>query len=673
MNKNITAVTLAAIMVLTMFSALVPAVSAVTEEVDAPYEFFALVNDSIKTVNTTWKLTSATHPSVLYYDFDEGDGNESLYFVIDHSKLEISGADDSKNFVYNTTIYYKDDDPKKEEPYIAWIGEPYYVVESGSDWYLSKLLVDDDDDETHMLKTGEGMTLPEGYVVTPVEIDVDGHEAWFTVTKDGEEVESLVVEQGDVFEYETDLNESGKDDNWVLRFGVQTVFAGMNTNLVKINKTQMISSDVLKIETPDDDTISDMEIKSVNRQFNDDTLEIKIDNNDDEIKLKKDGIVSFLGDRFNFRINEEGDVGGIVVKITEPGIYELFAKVQKGINVNDTTWDLTSATHPSILYYDFDEGDGNESLHFVVNSSKLEISGTGGSKNFVYNTTIYNRDNDPNEPYIAWLGEPYYVVENGSDWYLSKLLVDDEEDDTKMLKTGEGLTLPEGYVVTPVEIDVDGKEAWFTVTKDGEEVESLVVEQGDLFEYETDLNESGKDDNWVLRFGVQTVFAGMNTNLVKINKTQLISDDVLKVETPDDDTISDMEIKSENNYNTLEIRIDNDEDEIKLKKDGTVSFLNDRFNFKINEDGDVGGVLKIVKVGHFEPTPTPMGPNETAIGTPGPTGTVPAEGTPGATPPPVATTAVPTPTETKEEPGFEAFFAIAGLLAVAYLVLRKRE
>ena len=32
-----------------------------------------------------------------------------------------------------------------------------------------------------------------------------------------------------------------------------------------------------------------------------------------------------------------------------------------------------------------------------------------------------------------------------------------------------------------------------------------------------------------------------------------------------------------------------------------------------------------------------------------------------------------TPTPTPTEPGFEAVFAIAGLLAVAYLVLRKKR
>ncbi|MHC1599347.1 MAG: PGF-CTERM sorting domain-containing protein [Candidatus Methanospirareceae archaeon] len=39
----------------------------------------------------------------------------------------------------------------------------------------------------------------------------------------------------------------------------------------------------------------------------------------------------------------------------------------------------------------------------------------------------------------------------------------------------------------------------------------------------------------------------------------------------------------------------------------------------------------------------------------------------------VTPTSPPTPTEPPEEPGFRAVFAIAGLLAVAYLVLRRRK
>ncbi|MCK5216472.1 MAG: PGF-CTERM sorting domain-containing protein, partial [Methanosarcinales archaeon] len=402
----------------------------------------------------------------------------------------------------------------------------------------------------------------------------------------------------------------------------------------------------------------------------DETLQIKFDKDDDKISLKKDGIVNFL-DRFNFRINEDGTVGGLMVVIEESGIYELFSECNKlptGIGAM-VPFNLTSEFDPSILYYDFDEGDGAEVLNFSVDVDKKQIKGTG---NFLYETSIFDKDG---EPFIAWLGEPYYVVENGSDWYLSELLIDEDEDDSHLLEVGQTLTLEEeGLAFTPVEIDVDGGEVWFTLTRDGEEVDSSVINEGSLYKYEEDLNESGDEDNWVLKFRVETVFAGINTNLVKINSTQLVSTDVVKVETPDSDLYDDFEIDTLTGDETLQIKFDKTDDKISLKKDGIVCFL-DRFNFKMNEDGNVGGLCKIVEVG---------GPNATepddGIDVDDSNVTEPVDGNatveptePAETATPVGTDVPPVETATEEEPGFEAVFAIAGLLAVAYLVLRKRE
>jgi PGF-CTERM protein len=85
------------------------------------------------------------------------------------------------------------------------------------------------------------------------------------------------------------------------------------------------------------------------------------------------------------------------------------------------------------------------------------------------------------------------------------------------------------------------------------------------------------------------------------------------------------------------------------------------------DDGDGNTASETVTIGAAAPTAVP-----TAAPTAAPT-TAPTAPPPVTTPAP---TAAPTPaaaTPTPEEPGFEAVFAIAGLLAVAYLVLRIKK
>jgi len=78
--------------------------------------------------------------------------------------------------------------------------------------------------------------------------------------------------------------------------------------------------------------------------------------------------------------------------------------------------------------------------------------------------------------------------------------------------------------------------------------------------------------------------------------------------------------------------------------------------------------------GHTDDATVNIGAAPTPTATPAPTATPTATPVP-TVPPTVAPTATPTaaPTPTPEEPGFEAVFAIAGLLAVAYLVLRIKK
>ena len=657
MNKKITAVTLTALMVLTMFTAMVPsALGAV--EVTAPHEFMGAVGSVPGSIN----LTSADNPGILYYDIDDQAGAETLDLYID-TNLDIDAA----NFKYTTTIYQTDEGDAN----VAWLGAAYYVVANDtSEWWICEKLQDDDEDDDYLLRVGESLSLAEGMSISVMEIDVDGNKAWITLSKDGEEIGNEVVatdsdDEDPFFVFEADLDDDGDEDDEVMNFTVETVFAGMNTNMVKINNIDLISMDVLLIEDGDTDLFSDFEIDL----GTDPTLTIELEDSDDEISLTSDGVKDIFGDRISIRINEDDNYAAVVTTITEPGTYELMGAVGSvpgPIN-------LTSADNPSLLYYDIDEQAGAETLDMYIDTN-LDID----AANFKYTTTIYQTDEgDAN---VAWLGAAYYVVANDtSEWWICEKLQDDDEDDDYLLRVGESLSLAEGMSISVMEIDVDGNKAWITLSKDGEEIGNEVVatdsdDEDPFFVFEADLDDDGDEDDEVMNFTVETVFAGMNTNMVKINNIDLISMDVLLIEDGDTDLFSDFEIDLGTDP-TLTIELEDSDDEISLTSDGVKDIFGDSISVRINDDDDFAAVVKTVIIGGPGPTEAPTAV-VTEVATDEPTNETGVE--PGApTEGPTADTGeteVPTEVPTEDEvPGFEAVFAIAGLLAVAYLVLRQRE
>jgi S-layer protein (TIGR01567 family) len=446
----------------------------------------------------------------------------------------------------------------------------------------------------------------------------------------------------------------------------------MNTNLVKINNITLVSMDLLEIETGADEPFNDYRtsFRDLDPSITgDDTIEIKCD---DDISLKEDGTTEILGGRFLVRVNEHGDLAAVVREITEPGIYELIGVVNTSNMLPTEFFNISakSITNPSLLYYDLDDKDGRETLDFftLAGTDKHTI----GDENLTYTTTLWIEDS---YEYISWLGDKYRKVP--TDWVISEELVDEDEDDDHLLRVGETLSLPEGFAITAIEIDVDGEEAWISLTNDGEEIDNEVVStaigKDSNFVYEDDFDEA--DDVEIMNFTVDTVFAGMNTNLVKINNITLVSMDLLEIETGADEPFNDYRTSfrdldpSITGDDTIEIKCD---DDISLKEDGTTEILGGRFLVRVNEHGDLAAVAKEINVGGVVVTPTPT-EDLTVEPTEEPTNVTAVEpGVPTEGPTEVATEEVPTP-EPTEEPGFEAVFAVAGLLAVAYLVLRQRE
>jgi PGF-CTERM protein len=210
----------------------------------------------------------------------------------------------------------------------------------------------------------------------------------------------------------------------------------------------------------------------------------------------------------------------------------------------------------------------------------------------------------------------------------------------------------------------------------GTKVDDIVVDDGDkstkrVYTY-VEKSISGKSDVPMFVTFVDSIFSGSTTDMVQLKYTWAISKDIVVVNS--DQQFGSMKVRTAS-ANLL--MLDN-ENTITLNKDSVVDIAsgmqfavandanNLRFYPKVDylitgENATTGGTAVTTPIGNI----TPAG-NKTNVTT---TPAVVATTTPVRT----TTEPTPTPTATKNTPGFEGVFAIAGLLAVAYLVLRQRK
>jgi len=146
----------------------------------------------------------------------------------------------------------------------------YLVLDEDEDfiYYLEKLLdFSDDDNEDKVTLMPGNLTLKEGYnrtlqvkgdyVLTAEEIDVKGHKAYMTLTRNGVVIEEGVYSKGDDIEYEDDLSYDGHDINDFMIFTarVDDTFRGEDCDLVSLTNVKVFSGSLMAFEIDDDDKL----------------------------------------------------------------------------------------------------------------------------------------------------------------------------------------------------------------------------------------------------------------------------------------------------------------------------------------------------------------------------------------------------------------------------------
>ena len=679
--KRLTATLMAALMVLTVFAGVASA--ADTVEVRGPVYNGSSVQKIVENYGTTdtngnkYIEMNATNFAGFYYDLDDGLESEYLRIYKQGKTDNLSGDKIPEGgLVYYSVInetdfeitYNNNDtdgDPIRQTyPVIGLFAEEYVPLKNTTPDLLAKLILDNDDKVT--LRTGTSYDLGHGYELTAQQIDVEGDKVWMELSKDGEFVDDQVVDLtgttgSATWSYEEDV--AGEDDVEVLRVRVTDVFQGQVDSLAVIEGVWMIDyMNVVEIE--DDDTFGELEVQTTGtlEDFPDQGIKMW---NDNSMTLDEDDTEE-IAEGLSFK-TADVESGGpmrfyLMKEYTEPGTYEIRGQV-----FEDEPGNWTYANFAG-FYYDLDDNLTSESLIIDKSGTFNQTSSKINDTELIYYANItetgfeikYNdkdSDGDPirdKYPVIGLFAEAYVPLKNTTPDLLAKLILDNDDEVT--LRTGSSYDLGYGYELTAQQIDVEGDKVWMELSKDGEFIEDQVIdltgETGSAtWSYEEDV--AGEDDVEVLRVRVTDVFQGQVDSLAVIEGVWMI-DYMNVVEIEDDDTFGELEVQTAGNLgnDVYGIMMWND-NSMTLDEDDTEEIA-EGLAFR-TADVESGSdalryyLYKEVTIEGEEPA-EPTEPTEP---------TEPEE---------------PATNETEEEPGipgFEAVFAIAGLLAVAYLVRRN--
>ncbi|MEA3282740.1 MAG: S-layer protein domain-containing protein [Euryarchaeota archaeon] len=129
--------------------------------------------------------------------------------------------------------------------------------------------------------------------------------------------------------------------------------------------------------------------------------------------------------------------------------------------------------------------------------------------------------------YLIWWKGCRCVALHGSADKICKLLVELEDNEEKILGTGETWEMGNGFTLTVQQIDLEGDKVWFSLRKDEIELDKWVVSAGEAYTYSEDID--GMNDVPVFSCYVDALFRGVDGNLAIIKYAFLIDNDAFVI------------------------------------------------------------------------------------------------------------------------------------------------
>jgi S-layer protein (TIGR01567 family) len=444
---------------------------------------------------------------------------------------------------------------------------------------------------------------------------------------------------------------------------------------------------------------------------------ITMDNKDNAITLSKNKDTTLSGG-IKIKTADNDTLRFYIYKlITEPGNWEIRGAVAGTVNGvsnldaadNSFTWNPQTFAG---FYYDIKKDLGTENLKFVLTEGNKLTGDKIGEAPYgaTYTTTAQNkafeRDIWGSYKVIGFQAERYFAgynegvdEETGSNIFykestdknslsneqLEKILMDAKDEMT--VTSGTPLKLGEGYELAIKSIDIDGNKVYVELSKDGQVVDSKVVSPSKDGATQLDKtyyykNPQVGEQKKLVTIGVhfKNAFRGADQNLASIDGIWQVSD-------------APTEVKADTQYDKMTIRgvdatngvitMDNKDNAVTLSKNKDTVLMpgisiktadNDTLRFYIYKPVTIAGAAAEAAPAVAAPVAAPAAEaNVTAEAAPVAEAPTVENKTVEAAPVAENKTAEANQTAEKKTPGFEGVLAIAGLLAVAYLVLGRRE
>jgi len=596
---------------------------------------------------------------------------------------------------------------------------------------LQKILMNSKDEMT--VTSGTPLKLGEGYELAVKSIDVDGNKVFVELSKDGAVIDSKVVSPSKDGATELDktyfyknpkVGEQAKLVTIAVHF--KNAFRGADQNLASVDGIWQISDTPAEVKA--DTQYGKMTITGIDAT----TGVITMNNKDEPITLTKNKNTELMPG-VSIKTADNDTLRFYIFKlITEPGTYAIRGAVAGTVSGADNLVDGNSFTwNPQNFagfFYDMKKDIGNENLKTVLSGDDGRKLSGDAPYGVTYTTSVqqkaferalwgaFNVIGFQAEPYFAGYlqgtdeatGSNIFYAESTdknslSSEQLQKILMNSKDEMT--VTSGTPLKLGEGYELAVKSIDVDGNKVFVELSKDGAVIDSKVVSPSKAGATELDktyfyknpkVGEQSKLVTIAVHF--KNAFRGADQNLASVDGIWQISD------TP-------AEVKADTNYDKMTITgidattgvitMNNKDEPVTLTKNKDTVLMpgvniktadNDTLRFYIYKPVTVEGASGATETAATM-TEAAATENVTAATM---TEAAATEKVAAATTAAAAATekvaaakenltaatekvaaakenVTGAAAEAKKQPGFEGIFAIAGLLAVAYLVLGRKE